>query len=71
MKIILVFLALALVTGCNTTNPAYTYVTNQNEPDSYERKDYFELCIGQSIHSSNPVPDDLRIACVAAVLGNY
>jgi hypothetical protein len=71
MKIVFTILALVMVSGCRT-NPARTYsdIDFTNAPDKFERKDYFEICIGQSVHSENPVPAELRVACVTAVLNN-
>jgi hypothetical protein len=69
MKVILAALILALVSGCRT-NPSRTWtdIDFTNAPDKFERKDYFEICIGQSVHSSNHVDPELRVACVNAVL---
>jgi hypothetical protein len=71
MKIVIAILALILVSGCRT-QPARTWtdVEYKNQPDEYERKDYFEICIGQSVHSQIPVPTQLRVDCIKAILGN-
>ena len=71
MKLVLVVLVLVLVSGCNRI-PAQTWsqITVLNAPDERERKQYYEWCIGQSVYSKKVVADGLRVACVAAVLGN-
>ena len=71
MKLVLVVLLLALVSGC-TKIPYQTWstVTYTNSPDERERKQYYEWCIGQSVYSNKVVAEGLRVACVAAVLGN-
>ena len=66
MKFVASILALFMLSGCV---PERNTVISDNSPDVREREDYYERCIGQSIHSRDPIPFENRLACVEAVLG--
>ena len=66
LKFAIPVMVFALLSGCV---PQRQIVQEDNSPDVRERENYYERCIGQSTHSRDPVPDELRIACVRAVMG--